>query len=341
MSELLTPQPLAGGLGAAPLLGAAVGAVGVALPEQVRTNGPIAAHLGVDEDWILARTGVRERRIAGPRQGVVELAAEAGSNALRAADLDAAQVDLVLVATMSHDELTPAAAPLVAQRLGARRAGTLDVDAACSGFVSALALAAGQVESGRARCALVIGADVMSRLTDPSDRSTAALFADGAGAVVVTAIAGPGRIGPAVLGADGARAALVTASRAEAIIRMKGHDTFRQAVERLSEASVAAAEAAGMTLDDVDLFVYHQANRRILQAVGERLALDPDRVVDCIAGYGNTSAATVPLALSEAQLSGSLSDGARVLLAAFGGGLTWAACVVEWGLHRDGDPDGA
>jgi 3-oxoacyl-[acyl-carrier-protein] synthase-3 len=315
-----------------PLLvrGAAVSSVGVAVPSRVVDNAAIAARLGVDEEWIVARTGVRERRIAGPGEELTGLAAQAGRRALETAGLAAAELDLVLVATMSHEQLSPNAAPLVAERLGAAGAGAIDVGAACSGFVSALALAAAQVEAGRAEAVLVVGADLMSRLVDHRDRATAALFGDGAGAVLVTACDRRGTVGPAVLGCDGSRADLVAASRAEAILRMKGHDTFRQAVERLCEATAGACAAAGIGLDEVDVFAYHQANARILAAVGERLELEPERVVDCIERYGNTSAATIPLALFEAQRSGLLTPGSRALLAAFGGGLTWAATVVEW-----------
>jgi 3-oxoacyl-[acyl-carrier-protein] synthase-3 len=170
----------------------------------------------------------------------------------------------------------------------------------------------------------------MTRLTDPDDRSTAALFGDGAGAVVLRG-AGEGRIGPVVLGSDGDNGDLVRASREEGLMRMAGHETFRHAVAQLCEVSVAATEAAGRRLDDLDLLVYHQANSRILRAVGERLGLAPERVVDCIDRYGNTSAATIPLALDAARADGRLRDGDRVLLAAFGAGLTWGATVVEWG----------
>jgi 3-oxoacyl-[acyl-carrier-protein] synthase III len=315
----------------APLLrGAVVSGVGTVVPPTVVTNQPIAARLGVSERWIVGRTGVRERRIAGPEERLADYAAEAASRSLAAAGVEAAEVDLVLVATMSHEQLTPSAAALVAARIGALGAGAIDVGAACSGFVSALVLAAAQVESGRAGTVLVIGADLMSRLTDRDDRGTAMLFADGAGAVVVTATEAPGHVGPAVLGADGVRAELVTASRQEAILRMNGHDTFRQAVDRLCEATIGAAAAAGRPLSEIDLFAYHQANARILAAVGERLKLDPERVIDCIGHYGNTSAATIPLALAEARDAGLLEPGASVLLAAFGGGLTWAATVIEW-----------
>ena len=314
---------------------AVVGAVGVAVPSGVVENAAIAARLDVTEDWIVARTGVRERRVAGPEVGLADLAAEAGSRALDAGGVEAEDIDLVLVATMSHESLSPNAAPLVAAQLGATRAGAMDVGAACSGFVSALVLAAAQVESGRADRVLVVGADLMTRLVDPADRATAALFGDGAGAVLVTAGEGGGSVGPAVLGADGSRGDFVAADRTEGILRMKGHDTFRQAVDRLSEATLAAVAAAGLGLDEIDVFVFHQANTRILLAVGERLDLEAGRVIDCMGRYGNTSAATIPLALAEAREVGMLRPGANVLLAAFGGGLTWAATVVQWGGDRN------
>jgi 3-oxoacyl-[acyl-carrier-protein] synthase-3 len=178
---------------------------------------------------------------------------------------------------------------------------------------------------------VVIGADFMSRITDPEDRSTAAVFADGAGAVVLQATAQDSRIGPIVLGADGAGADHIIVPRADGLIRMRGHETFREAVARLSLATVQAVRAAGVRIEDVDLFVYHQANGRILSAVGERLSLAPERVVDCISEYGNTSAATLPLALDHVQAEGRLEPGHRVLLGAFGAGFTWGATVVQWG----------
>ena len=335
MPELTAPAVDTAAVGAQRLRGARVGSIGVAVPATVVPNAPIAARLGVTERWIVARTGVRERRVAAEGESVVDYAAEAAERSLQAAGLAPQDVDLVLLATMSHDELSPSAAPVVAARIGATRAGAMDVAAACSGFVSALALAVGMAESGRARQILVVGADLLSRLTDPDDRSTAALFGDGAGAVVVSSTAAPGGVGPAVLGADGSRADLVTAGREEGVLRMKGHDTFRQAVDRLSEATLAAADAAGRALADIDLFAFHQANTRILAAVGERLGLDADRVFDCIDRYGNTSAATIPLALGAAEEAGRLEPGDAVLLAAFGGGLTWAATVIEWEGARD------
>jgi 3-oxoacyl-[acyl-carrier-protein] synthase III len=311
--------------------GSAVASLAIAAPATVAGNGPIAERLGVTERWIVTRTGVEERRVAAPEETLPDYAARAARGALERAEIDPEELDLVLVATMSHEQLTPSAAALVASRIGASRAGAIDVGAACSGFLSALALGTGQIESGRADNVLVIGADLMSRLIDHDDRSTAALFGDGAGAVLLSAAAGAGRIGPVLLRSDGARGDLVKAGRAEAVLRMAGHDTFRQAVDRLSETTLEAVAAAGCELIDVDLFVYHQANSRIIRAVGERLGLLADRVVDSVPKYGNTSAASIPLALAEAEHDGRLPDGSTVLIAAFGGGLTWGATVVQWG----------
>jgi 3-oxoacyl-[acyl-carrier-protein] synthase-3 len=177
----------------------------------------------------------------------------------------------------------------------------------------------------------VVGADFMSRVTDPSDRATAAVFADGAGAIVLVG-ADEARIGPIVLGSDGAGAEHIHVRRERPLIFMQGHETFREAVARLSEATVQAADAAGVGLDEIDLFVYHQANGRILAAVGERLGLAPDRVADCIGEYGNTSAATLPLALEYSERHGQLRPGDHVLLGAFGAGFTWGATVLRWGI---------
>ncbi len=237
----------------------------------------------------------------------------------------------MIVATSTPDEIMPAAAPLVAHSLGATRAGAFDVGSACTGFLSALAVGAAQIEAGRAHCVVVVGADLMSRITDPSDRATAAVFADGAGAVVLESSAQQGRIGPVVLGADGAGADHIRVGRGDAKIEMRGHETFREAVARLTLSTHQAVRAAGVSLADIDLFVYHQANGRILSAVGERLGLTTDRVVDCIGQYGNTCAATLPLALAYSEREGMLATGDRVLLGAFGAGFTWGATVIEWG----------
>jgi 3-oxoacyl-[acyl-carrier-protein] synthase III len=313
--------------------GVAATAVGVSLPERVITSAEIEDRLGLAPHWIARRTGIRSRHIAEPHERLATHAAAAARQALERAGVLPAQVDLVVVATTTADELMPGAAPLVAHELGAFGAGAFDVGAACTGFLSALTVGAAQVETGRVQTAVVIGADLMSRVLDPDDRSTAAVFADGAGAVVLQAAPGPSRLGPVVLGSDGDGAGHITIPRSDARIRMLGHDTFREAVAHLTLATEQAVRAAGITLDEIDRFVYHQANGRILSAVGERLGLDPERVVDCIAEYGNTCAATLPLALAHAADHGQLHDGDRVLLGAFGAGFTWGAGVLEWGLR--------
>ena len=315
----------------APAAGASIAAVGMSVPAGTVANAAVAERLGVSEEWILSRTGVRERRIAGEGDTVVSLAAAAGRQALERAGVDAAALDLVIVATVAADEILPNAAPLVARELGAVGAGVLDVGAACSGFLASLALACGQVEAGRAERVLVIGADLLSRFTDPMDRGTAALFADGAGAALVTAVDGAGAIGPIILRAEGDVDRHVHVSHSEQRIRMKGHETFREAVRRLCESTLEVLARAGLELDDVDLFVYHQANARILDAVGERLGLRPARVVDCIDRFGNTSSATIPIALAHAESTGLLRRGDTVLLGAFGAGLTWGAGLLRWG----------
>jgi 3-oxoacyl-[acyl-carrier-protein] synthase-3 len=308
-----------------------VASVGVSLPAHVVWNAEIGSRLGVSEDWIERRTGIRARRVADPEERLAEHATQAARVALARARVEAGDVDLVLVATTTADQLLPNAAPLVAHALGAKRAGAFDVGAACTGFLSALAVGSAQIESGRASCVLAVGADFMTRITDPDDRSTAAVFADGAGAAVLIATGDPSRVGPVVLGADGGGAEQIFVDRADGLVHMQGHETFREAVSRLSESTLAAAEASGVSLEDIDLFVYHQANGRILSAVGERLGLPPERVVDCIGEYGNTSAATLPLALAFSEQHGLLGANDRVLLGAFGAGFTWGAVVLEWG----------
>ena len=311
---------------------AAMASVGTSLPETVVHSHQIEDELGLARDWIERRTGIRSRRIANDGDTLTDHATRAAADALRRAGVRAAEVDMVLVATTTADEVLPNAAPLVAHALGATRAGAFDIGAACTGFLSALATGAAMIDAGRAGCVVVVGADLMSRITDATDRGTAAVFADGAGAVVLRSAGESGRIGPVVLGCDGAGAPTIRVERHEAKIRMLGHETYREAVARLAEATEQAAAAAGIGLDDIDLFVYHQANGRILTAVSERLGLPADRVVDCIAEYGNTSAATLPLALAHSQREGRLADGDRVLLGAFGAGFTWGATVIEWGV---------
>jgi 3-oxoacyl-[acyl-carrier-protein] synthase-3 len=329
----LTSEPAAApAFAAAPLVrcGAEMVGVGTALPARIVPNSELDERLGIDAEWIVKRTGIEERRSAQPGERLYEFAAAAGAEALAEAGVAAADVDLIVLATTSNEDLMPAAAPRVAAVLGATDAACYDVNSACTGFLSAVSVACGQIESGRAVNVLVIGADLMMPLTDPDDRATAAVFADGAGAVLMRGTL-ESRVGPIVLRSDGEKADLIRIDRNELVIRMQGHETFRYAVDLMSESTVEAVALAGLQLDDIDLFVYHQANARILRAVGERLSLVPDRVINSIAKLGNTSAATIPLALAEAKRSGHLRQGARVLLGAFGAGVSWGATVIEWG----------
>ncbi len=312
-------------------VGARIGSVALAVPETVVTNAPIAERLGVEEDWIASRTGIRERRTILPEERLSDLAAQAGRAALERSGLDPAQLDLILVGTISQDELTPGTAPLVAYELGAPQASALDVGAACTAFLAAVQLAAGQIEAGRSRSALVIGVDALHRWLDPDDKRTAGLFGDGAGAAVMTASEEGGGIGPIAIHSDGSQAWTIYADREEGVLHMQGQDTYQQAINRLCEVSLEALELAGLAIEDIDLFVYHQANGRILKAVGERLDLPTERVVNVIETYGNTSAGSIPIALAEAEAAGRLHEGSKVLLGAIGSGLVWGGGVVEWG----------
>jgi 3-oxoacyl-[acyl-carrier-protein] synthase III len=336
--DAAAPDPLAAAQATRPSWGgrlsraAALASVAMAVPDNVVSNATVAEGAGVTEQWIIHRTGVRERRHVSPGERLSDLAVAAGRGALEEAAVRPDEVDMVLVATLAADELTPNAAPIVAHELGAHGAGTMDVAAACTGYLSALSLAAAQIECGRCDNVLVIGADVMSRFVDKRDRGTAALFADGAGATLATAAddAG-GRIGHIALHADGLGAPAIWATHEEKVIHMQGHDTFKAAVHRLSESTLETIEQAGLELDDIDLFVYHQANARILAAVGEKLEIERERVIDCIDRYGNTSSATLPIALADARERGMLEPGMNVVLAAFGAGFTWGAGVIQWG----------
>lgn len=307
---------------------AAVLGLGAALPQRRVSSEEVASRLGVDAAWIHRRTGIRARRRAGPDDSSASLATAAGRAALGDAGVSAAELDLVLVATMTPDFATPQVAPLVAAALGARDVGAFDVGAACTGWLSALGTAAALLETGRASCALVVGVEIMSRVVDETDRSTASLFGDGAGAVVLGA--GDGGVGPVVLGSDGDAAEHIVCPSG-GTLRMDGHATFRRAVEEMAEAAREACRRGGIGLDDVDLVVPHQANARIIAGVRERLGLPVERVLDVIAETGNTSAATLPIALAQAAAAGRLPAGSRVLLVAFGAGLTWGAALVDWG----------
>jgi 3-oxoacyl-[acyl-carrier-protein] synthase-3 len=310
----------------------AILSVATEVPSTTVTTAELAERLGVSEDWIVSRTGIRARPVAAPDERLSEFAARAGVAALGRAGIDPADVDLVLVATLTQDELMPNAAPVVAHAVGADRAGAIDLGAACTGFLSGLSLGAAQIETGRAEHILLIGADFTTRIVDWDDKRTAPLFGDGVGAVVLGPAAGEvGGIGPIILGADGSGAPAIHIDHSDRKLRMDGPEVYRHAVARMGEATMTAVASAGLTLEDIDLFVYHQANGRILRALAEKLGLPSERVVDVIENLGNSSAGTLPLGLAAAERDGRLWPGARVLLSAFGAGFTWGAGVVEWG----------
>src|SRR5215217_8763288 len=268
------------------------------LPTEIVPNGHIAERIGVDDHWIVKRTGIHARRRAAANEGTTDLAVFAARRALQDSGTDPRDLDYVIVATMSPDEITPNCAPRVAHALGADRAAAFDIGAACTGFLAGLSQCAALIEVGRADRILLIGAEKLTRITDFDDKKTGMLFGDGAGAVVLGPSDSDAGIGPIDLTADGGLGDTIVATPEDPFIRMDGISTFRIAVKNLSESTIFAVSAAGLELEDIDLFVYHQANSRIIKAVGERLELDPAKVADYLAQIANTSAASIPLTLS-------------------------------------------
>jgi 3-oxoacyl-[acyl-carrier-protein] synthase-3 len=312
-------------------------------PARILTNEDLERMVATSDEWIRERTGIRERRIAAAGEACSDLAVQAGRRALAAAGLAATDLDLILVATCTGDYPLPATACLVQHQLGATKAAACDLSAACCGFVYALSVADAYVKSGM-RHVLVIGSEVMSALTDWTDRNTCVLFGDGAGAVVVGASGGERGILSTHLGSDGTLCELImvpgggsrTPPSEKVIterlqyIKMKGNETFKVAVRTLEEIARAALSANDLRVEDVDLYVPHQANLRILKAVIERLGLPVEKVLLNLDRYGNTSAASIPIALDEAVREGRIKDGSLVMLGAFGAGLTWASAVIRW-----------
>lgn len=316
---------------------------GAYVPKRVLTNADLERMVDTSDTWIIERTGIRERRVVEPGQACSDLAVEAAQRALIAADVAASEIDLILLATCTGDSPLPSTACLIQHRLGATRAAACDISAACCGFIYALAIADAYVKNGM-RHVLVIGSEVMSAITDWTDRNTCVLFGDGAGAVVV----GQGTEGSGILSthlhANGGLSDMIQVpgggSREPAskevleekrcFIKMKGNETFKIAVKSMEEATKEALDANKLEMDDVDLFIPHQANMRILNAVGQRLGLAREKLMINLDRFGNTSAASIPLALDQAVQEGRIHKGSVVLLAAFGAGLTWASTVVRW-----------
>lgn len=322
---------------------ARIAGTGSYVPERVLTNADLERMVATSDAWIVERTGIRERRIAAPGEACSDLGTKAAERALAAAGVAAADLDLILVATCTGDSPLPSTACLIQQRLGAVRAAACDLSAACCGFVYALAVGDAYVKTGF-RHVLIVGAEVMSMITDWTDRGTCILFGDGAGAVVLSPSEGERGILSSHLHSDGNLWDLICVpgggSRmppsekmlAEGLqyIKMKGNETFKVAVKTLEEAAREALSANHLSVDDLDLYVPHQANVRIIKAVAGRLGLPMEKVVLNMDRYGNTSAASIPLALDEAVREGRLKEGSLVMIEAFGSGLTWASAMIRW-----------
>ena len=318
----------------------AVTGVGGYLPETVVTNDDLAKVVETSDEWIRERTGIRERRKLEEGRATSDMAVEAARKALEAAGRTAADVDLIIVATTTPDLTFPATAAIVQRKLGAPVCIAFDVQAVCSGFVYALSVADGFTARGLSKCALVIGADAMSRLMDWTDRGTCVLFADGAGAVVVEPREGKGDTSDQgllgfALRCDGNKQDMLyvdggpSTTGVTGHLRMAGQQVFRHAVVNISEAVEAAAKTAGVQVKDVDWFVPHQANQRILQGVAHRLGIEEAKVISTVAIHANTSAASIPLAMVHGMGDGRIKPGQLLLLEAMGGGLTWGACVLR------------
>lgn len=305
----------------------AIAGLGTALPTRVVTNEELAARLDTNDEWIRSRTGIERRHVIGPTESTTTLAIAAAHAALADAQIAAADLGAIVVATSTPDTLLPATAPAVAAALGCE-AFAFDLNAACAGFVTALATAAGlsaMVEGP----VLVVGADSMTGCVDPEDRTTAVLFGDGAGAVVLVADEA-GELGPFDLGSDGTQRELLHIPPGQLHVIMQGREIYRRAVARMASSSLAVLDRAQLTVADVDLVVAHQANRRILDAVAARIGVDADRVHVSVDRHGNTSAASIPLALADARDAGRLRPGTTLLLTAFGAGLTWGSTLLTW-----------
>ena len=311
------------------------------LPETILTNTDLAKRVETSDEWIRTRTGIVERHVAAPDQRTSDLAVIAARRALESAHLTPDDIDLIVCATTTPDETFPATATMVQAKLGMTRGAAFDVQAVCAGFVFALSVADSFVRTGQARTVLVIGADCMSRLVDWTDRSTCVLFGDGAGALVLQARESDGDntergILSTKIFSDGRMHDLLyvdggpSSTRTTGHLRMQGKEVFRHAVTNTSAAMQAAALAAGIGIDEVDWFLPHQANQRILDGIAKKLGIDPRRVVSTVERQGNTSAASVPLALVEAVEDGRIKPGHLLLLEAIGGGFSWGAALLRW-----------
>jgi 3-oxoacyl-[acyl-carrier-protein] synthase-3 len=325
----------------------AIAGWGIHAPEHRRTNAELELTLDTNDQWITERTGIKERRIAAADETTATMATAAGAAAIKDAGLTPSDIDLIIVATATPDQIVPSTAAFVADSLGLT-CGAFDLGAACAGFAYSVVVGASMISTGGVKNVLVVGAETISRFLNPADRSTSVIFGDGAGAAVLRACEasadGPGLLAWD-LGVDGSAAHLIevkaggsrlpttheTLAAGDNFLSMQGNEVFRKAVRAVVDSANLALDKAGKTMADVDLFVPHQANVRIIEAVNQRLNYPMDKTVVNIDRYGNTSAASIPLALVEAAQEGRLNDGDLVLLSGFGAGMTWASVLLRWG----------
>lgn len=326
------------------MIRARITGTGSAVPDKVLTNLDLEKMVDTSDEWITTRTGIKERRIAGPDEFTSTLATRAAEKALEMAGIGADQLDLIIVGTVTPDFPFPSTACLVQDQLKASKAAAFDVAAACSGFIYGLSIAEKFIRTGAVRKALVIGAETLSRIVDWTDRNTCLLFGDGSGAAVLEAVDGDEGILSTHIHSDGSYWELLyqpgcgsrnpcrqaTLDEGRIYLTMQGNEVFKLAVRAMEESAHEALAANGLTTDQIDIFIPHQANRRIIDAIGKRLGLGEDKVFVNLERYGNTSAASIPIALDEANRTGRLNRGDLVLFDAFGGGLTWGSALLRW-----------
>ncbi|QHN48551.1 ketoacyl-ACP synthase III [Geobacillus stearothermophilus] len=309
-------------------MGAGIIGVGRYVPEKVLTNADLEKMMDTSDEWIRTRTGIEERRIAADDIDTSDMAYFAAEKALVDAGVEAKDIDLIIVATVTPDRPFPSVACMLQERLGAVNAAAMDLSAACSGFMYGMVTAAQFIDTGVYKYILVVGADKLSKITDWTDRNTAVLFGDGAGAVVMGSVS-PGRgILSFELGADGTGGKHLYKDE---YIVMNGREVFKFAVRQMGESSVRVLEKAGLTKEDVDFLIPHQANIRIVEAARQRLELPEEKISTTIRRYGNTSAASIPISLVEELEAGNIRDGDLIVMVGFGGGLTWGAIALRWG----------
>jgi 3-oxoacyl-[acyl-carrier-protein] synthase-3 len=326
------------------MIRARITGTGFAVPERILTNADLEKMVDTSDEWITARTGIKQRYIAGENEYTSTFATSAAEKAMAMAGIGPEDLDLLIVATVTPDFPFPSTACLVQNNLKAVNATSFDIAAACSGFIFALSLAEKYIKTGSARKALIIGAEVLSRIVDWTDRNTCCLFGDGAGAVVIEASADERGILSTHIHSDGRHWELLyqpgvgnrnpasqkTFDEKHAFINMQGNEVFKLAVRAMEDAALEALAANNLSTSDIDLFIPHQANRRIIDAIGKRLGINGEQLFINLERYGNTSSASIPIALDEANRGGRIKEGDIILLDAFGGGLTWGATLIRW-----------